>query len=273
MGELEQPSFWRLEFTEDPARHVVLASITPKREATFFRNLRRRIEKTEGREAFVFVHGYNVDFKDAACRAGQMAWDLNFNGVPILYSWPSQARVKDYAIDSTNAEWTIPHFGDFLSKLTLLSGARTIHLISHSMGNRPLLYALERFAHDRAIFNEIVLAAPDIDTEVFMTIAEGMRHTGKRITLYASSRDRALRLSKRFNGYPRAGDVTDRVAVVDGVETVDASAVNTNLLGHSYYGASRSVLSDIFYLLRGTAISGRAGIRQSVDKTYWIFQP
>jgi hypothetical protein len=80
-------------------------------------------------------------------------------------------------------------------------------------------------------------------------------------------------LSKRFNGYPRAGDVADRVAIVDGVETIDASAVNTNLIGHSYYGGSRSVLSDIFYLLRGIAVRSRAGIRPSPDEAYWIFQP
>jgi esterase/lipase superfamily enzyme len=117
------------------------------------------------------------------------------------------------------------------------------------------------------------LAAPDIDTEVFMSLAEEMRQAGQRVTLYASARDRALRLSKRFNGYPRAGDVAGRIAVVEGIDTVDASAVDTSLMGHSYYGASRTVLSDIFYLLRGLKVSSRVGIRLSQDGTYWLFQP
>jgi esterase/lipase superfamily enzyme len=273
MGELEKPNFWRLEFYEDPTRHVVLHSVTPKRETDFFHGLRRRIDRTNEKHAFVFIHGYNVHFKDAARRAGQMAWDLNFDGAAILYSWPSQARARAYGVDSNNAEWTTPHLEYFLSRVSEKSGARTIHLIAHSMGNRPLISALRHFSRGSAVFHEIALAAPDIDADVFMKLADEMRWAGQRVTLYASDKDRALRLSKRFNGYPRAGDVADLITIVDGIDTVDASAVDTSFMGHSYYGGSRSVLSDIFYLLRGIKVSSRAGIRPSIDGRYWLFRP
>ena len=41
-------------------------------------------------EAFVFVHGYNNSFKAAAFRTAQIAYDLEFEGAAICYSWPSQ---------------------------------------------------------------------------------------------------------------------------------------------------------------------------------------
>jgi hypothetical protein len=34
------------------------------------------------------------------------------------------------------------------------------------------------------------------------------------------------------------------------METVDATSVTTGFLGHSYYAESRSLISDLFYLLR-----------------------
>lgn len=34
-GELEAPVWWKLEFSEDPARHVVLLSVEPMKPADF----------------------------------------------------------------------------------------------------------------------------------------------------------------------------------------------------------------------------------------------
>jgi esterase/lipase superfamily enzyme len=36
------------------------------------------------KDAFVFIHGYNVSFEDAARRTGQFAYDLKFVGAPIF---------------------------------------------------------------------------------------------------------------------------------------------------------------------------------------------
>jgi hypothetical protein len=37
--------------------------------------------------------------------------------------------------------------------------------------------------------------------------------------------------------------------VIRRIETIDATAADTSLLGHSYFAEARSVLSDIFYLV------------------------
>ena len=51
--------------------------------------------------------------------------------------------------------------------------------------------------------------------------------TADRVTLYASSSDEALALSKQVHGYPRAGESGDQLVVVPGIDTIDVSAVNT----------------------------------------------
>lgn len=283
VGRLEGPSWRRLEFRANPERHVVLLSLKEQSEERLFSGLSGTLRESPKNQILLFLHGFNVSFEDAARRTAQMAYDLQFEGVPAFYSWPSKGKlsVTGYTHDETNAEWTIPHLKGFLERLAARSGAEAIHLIAHSMGNRALIRALEQFAAVMADpaaphFSEVILAAPDIDAEVFRQIAAAFRRAARRVTLYASANDLALRASHRFHGYPRAGDGGENIIVAPGIETIDASAVDTNLVGHFYYGDNRSVLSDVFHLLRdGKPPKERFGLRlrDSPTGSYWVFVP
>src|SRR5207249_657847 len=142
MGELERPSIWRLEFREDPEKHVVLLNITQSDRDGFFHSLSEQVQQSARKEALVFVHGYNVEFAEAARRTAQLAYDLSFDGAPILYSWPSRGTVRHYDADIESADWSADHLRAFLQDLSARTGATTIHLVAHSMGNRVLTQAL-----------------------------------------------------------------------------------------------------------------------------------
>ena len=75
-------------------------------------------------------------------------------------------------------------------------------------------------------------------------------------------------------GYLRAGDA-NHILVTTGIDTIDASAVDTSFTGHSYFGESRSVVSDITYLLHGISAGLRAGMTsvKHPDGRYWVFRP
>jgi esterase/lipase superfamily enzyme len=278
IGELESPSFWRLEFRQDPEKHVVLLSVEQQPRNTFAAELRGSIKNSESQAAFVFVHGYNVSFEDAARRTGQMAYDLNFDGAPILYSWPSKASLQGYMADEASAQWTVPHLEEFLELVASESGAKTVHLIAHSMGNRPLTTALGRFTQrdDGPRFSQIALVAPDIDADIFKRdIAPHIPRAGERVTLYASANDQALKASRHVHDTPRAGEAGDRLVVVPGVDTIDVSLLDTSLLGHSYYGENLSVISDLFHLLKSGFAPGQRFGLDSVPAgalRYWRFR-
>jgi esterase/lipase superfamily enzyme/nucleoid DNA-binding protein len=281
MAKIERPTIWRL-YREDPKRDFVIREIAAKEHAVFFSELAESVRSSEKNGAFVFIHGFRVAFNDAVYRTAQIAYDLGFSGAPVLYSWPSNGALYEYTGDINNNDWTVRHLAAFLKELVSCSDAQVIHLIAHSMGNRALAYALDLFAGEagsegRAPFHEIVLTAPDIDADTFRQLAGAVYASASRVTLYCSSRDRALKASKRLNGsYPRAGDCSNSVVVVQGVDTIDASAVDTNLTGHFYYAENRSVLSDIFNLLESDAPPDkRFGIRsQNVPPPmHWKFAP
>jgi len=228
---------------------MMVALIAPRTRAVFFAELRGRVGSSSEKDAFVYVHGYKNTFEDAAKRAAQIHYDLKFKGAPIIYSWPSQGDYDDYSVDEQNARWSIPHLVAFLRDLEKNSGATKIHLLAHSMGGLVLTRALQRMGDELkgSPFHQIVLGAPDIDSDVFEDeIAPAILGTGRKLTLYASSNDFALAASRTLHENPRAGGSGARIVVVEGMDTLDVSSVSR---GHSYIAGNGRVLSDLVRLL------------------------
>jgi esterase/lipase superfamily enzyme len=210
------------------------------------------------RQGLVFLHGYNVDFDEAAIRAAQIGFDLRVPGVTAFFSWPSCGTILGYPTDETCIEASEPFLAEFLTNFLSRSGAERVHLIVHSMGNRGLLRALQRLttslSQQRGIpFGQIILAAPDVDVGVFAGLAHLYSLFGQRTTLYASPADRAIGVSRWLHGYHRAG-LTPPVTVVQGVDTIEVPRFNLfELLGHGYYAEAEGMLHDIFDLIRRNA--------------------
>jgi esterase/lipase superfamily enzyme len=205
---LESPSIWKLQFREDPEKHIVLLSIVPKERGQYFQELGTQIRTSSGKNTFVFIHGYNVTFEDAARRTAQIAYDLGFDGAPILYSWPSQGTFAGYPIDETNIEWTQANLKRFLDDLVVHTTTDNIYLIAHSMGNRAIVRALSALVSDnpslRHRFRSVILTAPDIDADIFKRdIVPQIIGSSSSVTLYASTEDKALLAAKKFHGYPQ----------------------------------------------------------------------
>ena len=139
------------------------------------------------------------------------------------------------------------------------TGAKSVNIIAHSMGNQPLLQVLRDLkrqqSRSRARINQIILAAPDVDRDNFEFLAGQIRGVGRGITMYVSANDVALGISKRFaGGVPRAGDVPEDLgpAVVAGIDTIDVSALSTEYLAlnHSGYAEKSALIQDIEKVLR-----------------------
>jgi hypothetical protein len=76
MGEMERPKVFKLEFTESPAKHVVVLSVSTMREAYFLESVDMMSRKAPNQDALVFIHGYNVTFAEAVRRTAQIAFGV-----------------------------------------------------------------------------------------------------------------------------------------------------------------------------------------------------
>jgi esterase/lipase superfamily enzyme len=279
-GQLETPSILKLEFSPDPKKHVALRSVQPLALDAWRNEVRTRAGAHGQPGVLLFIHGYNVTFSDAALRTGQLAYDLGFPGAAMFYSWPSRGALLGYNADQQTVEWAIPNLQGLLSEIATLAGGAPVYVIAHSMGNRVFTRAFERLltaepARRRA-FQEIVLTAPDIDADVFKTqIAPKIIGVGPRVTLYASDNDTALSAARKMSaGYRRLGEGGKDIIVLPGLDSVDASKVKTDFLGHSYFGDSGTVVSDLFRLIRERRKPAERGVLEAVKATageYWRF--
>jgi len=234
---------------------LAIRRIVPQETATSFESVRARLrpQAPGERQAFVFVHGYNVGFEDALKRTAQIAFDLDFSGACLLFTWPSSAALLGYGRDQDSADIAVNYLIEFLDAAARQMPNTRLHFLAHSMGNQVLLGALEKMALRGAglkglALGEIILAHPDVDQDRFRQLVKGVKGLGARLTLYMSGDDRALWVSKLLRGTGRAGG---EPLIVPGVETIDISGLGTSLwsTNHNVYASNPLLFGDLSRLI------------------------
>ena len=128
-----------------------------------------------------------------------------------------------------------------------------------------------------AAFGQLVFAAPDIKKDLLEQKIDAMRRITTGVSLYASSHDGALLLSRALQGgdennYQRAGETHPTPMVAPPMQTIDVSQATK---GHSYVANSRAMLRDLSALLledRPLDTTSSNYIPVDVDAGYWMLE-
>lgn len=245
-----------------------------------------RAAMLEGRDALIFVHGYDHTFRQAAGRAVQLQQWLAAGGRDMtlfLFSWPSAGAgvsQRTYADDRDRARMSGPALGRALLKATdfIRNTPRAdrcdgrIHLLCHSMGNwalRGAVQAMRTFVGNNIppLLDEVILAAADEDDDTLQAghkigpLLRGCR----RVTVYYNHQDLALKASDYAMGNPdrlgRSGpcltpQCPPKVSVVNVSSSIIWEAKGQNAwtcdpTGHQYFRSNARVRQDICQVLGG----------------------
>ena len=120
----------------DPNKHFTIQRLDTLSAPAFLARVRAATAGAKPNDVLVYVHGYLNDFNAALFRAAQLKHDLEFPGLVVVYSWPSQGTAAGYTLDEANVEWSAHNFRKFLDNLTASTGTARVHVLAHSMGNR-----------------------------------------------------------------------------------------------------------------------------------------
>lgn len=277
-GELPRQSSISSAFGSQPSpdREFFVASVIGADSARMVQRLDVDLAGTRSRDLLVFVHGFNVSFEDAAVRAAQVAADAAFDGTVLVFSWPSAASVTSYVRDLQAARNAGYHLLRALRGIVAAARPDRVHLLGHSMGSEVIGKAALLSAQGDSLppLSQVVLAAPDIDARVFRReVFPMLGPRAARITLYASTDDDALRASRVVNGVWRLGLGGDSLTVMEGMDTIDATRVRADVLGHTLFG-NAGFLSDLALLLgEGRSPAERRLLpAQRGDLTFWRFR-
>jgi esterase/lipase superfamily enzyme len=239
----------RLRTGADDALYIVNSSEWS--EAEFLNAAKFALRRQGGKHILVYIHGFKNTFEDAIIRAAQIGFDLKVDGITAAFCWASKGELLGYAADEDTARLSEDHLAEFLALLHSNFPQYTIDILAHSMGNRILMGVLQSLkdpALADARFGQILLAAPDVDARYFEKVANFYPTKSQRTTLYVCARDVALLGSGDIHLDRRVG-YTPPITVIAGIDTVDATGVNLDRLGHGYFADAYNVVYDLWLLL------------------------
>jgi esterase/lipase superfamily enzyme len=266
-----------LRYRPDSLTDTYVSQALPAAPATWTALVRQALAETRSRSALVFVHGYNVSFEDALVRVAQLVADMGFDGVPVLFTWPSQGSLAGYVRDQQNARNSGYHFARFLRDVVPALGADRVSVVAHSMGSEVVARGLVQLVGEPAapVLAQLVFAAPDLDVRAFRReVLSAASARAARVTLYASDDDDALRASKTLNGVWRLGLGGDSLVVQPEFDTIDASRVRGDALQHTLFG-NPALIADLQALLeRDTPPDGRRllAVTRADGRRFWRFR-
>lgn len=241
-----------------PAISVERQAILTSRRAL----LDRLAARPAPRDVSLFIHGFNLTFAEALARTAQLSADEVLQGSPVLFAWPSEARVQGYLHDQDSVIVSRDALVQLLLDLTGDARLGEVDILAHSMGALLVMEAMRqlRLTGRGDVLDQlsVTLASPDIDIDVFaaqMAVIGPMRRPMK---ILVAPDDRALILSGRLSGEARLGvlDVTDlrvrNAAMAYNIAIIDISQLGaTDGLRHDRYAglgrrtAARSQLTEL----------------------------
>ncbi len=207
-GEVE----WPKRLPANPATDfaTLKASYLDTDEAK--RWLSASVRKNPDRSVLVFIHGFNNRFEDSVYRFAQIVHDSGVHSTPVLATWPSRGSLLAYGYDRESTSYTRNALETLFQYLAKDPEVKDVSILAHSMGNSLALESLRQMAIRNgrlpAKFKNVMLAAPDVDVDVFRQQIADMGKQRPQFTLFVSRDDKALAVSRRvWGGVSRLGAI------------------------------------------------------------------
>lgn len=193
---------WPRKLPPDPAKEFAVTRVNELRSLDEAKSW--FLQHDVGGNAFVFVHGFNNRYEDSVYRLAQIVHDSDVKATPVLFTWPSRANVFDYNYDKESTNYSRTALEDILKKLSDAPKVKSITILAHSMGTWLTMESLRqmgiRDGNVPSKIENVILASPDIDLDVFAKQFVEMGHKRPKFTIFVSQDDRALALSSFISG-------------------------------------------------------------------------
>ncbi|RUX24723.1 alpha/beta fold hydrolase [Mesorhizobium sp. M2A.F.Ca.ET.042.01.1.1] len=261
VGEIQ----WPLLATPDPEKEFAVLSvdkIASQRAALEW----VRKNRNGKRQVLIFVHGFNNTYADAVFRFVQIVHDTGTDAAPILFTWPSRGDPFDYLYDKESTNYSRRALEDLILQATSSPDVADVTILAHSMGAWLTAEALRDIAmRDHTIptkVRNVVFASPDIDIDVFRRQFIEMGATRPHFTIFTSTNDKALQISRLLSGgVSRVGgtDLRPYASVLEelGVSVIDTSDITPrDPLGHSAFADTPDIVRVLGRRLAGQSLAG-----------------
>lgn len=226
-----------------------------------------RARPPKDRNVLLFIHGYNTTLTDGVLQLAQFIEDSDYSGIPILFSWASAGKLTQYAYDLNSV---LVARDSLVSMLEVMENANIQHydVMAHSMGTLLTMEAGRQIAITRGTnptgkARNVVLAAPDIDYDLFVSQISRLPPQYRSFVVLVSKDDKALAASRKLaGGVTRIGAVSAEALSELGVNAFDLSEIDDQTsLSHSKFKDSPEVVQTL-----GEALENRSTFGQGSER-------
>jgi len=247
---------WPKKLPSDPMKTFTTVSVAPMLSAAQAKDWGRS-HMTKSRRVMVFVHGFNNRYEDAVYRFAQIVHDSGADVAPVIFTWPSRASIFDYNYDKESTNYSRDALEELLRTVARDPSVSDVTVMAHSMGTWLAMEALRQMAiRDGKVASKIsnvILAAPDLDVDVFGRQIAEIGKTNPKFTIFTSQDDRALLVSRRISGnVDRLGQIDPaaepyRTALEKfGISVIDLTKMKSgDSLNHGKFAESPDVVKLI----------------------------
>lgn len=255
----------------------------------FANEINRNLARSDRKYVYIYVHGYKVVFENPVLVAAELWHFLGYQGAFVAYSWPSTPRRLAYFSDLEDANNSGRSLRALILHIAQNTDVERIHVIGYSAGTRVVTrmlgdlgmygYLLDPEDIKRRVkLGNVILVGSDVDQGILAGyLLDGALRVPDSLTIYQSSSDKALGMSRFVFKKSRAGQALENIAVgprgrrfikensqlriidVSNVEGADRDN------GHSYFRSSPTVSSDILMTLMYDLSPGDRGLVQDKD--------
>lgn len=244
---------WPRKLPPDPATEFVTVSADRVDEKAAMARVDAELKENAAGHVLVFIHGYNNRFESAVYRLAQIVHDSDASVVPVLFTWPSRGKLLAYTYDRESANYSRDSLERLLTLLARNPNVDSVSILTHSMGNWVTLEALRQMAirngHILPKIHDVMMAAPDVDVDVFRKQISTFGEPQPNFTLFVSRNDKALAVSRRVWGGVRLGAIDPTSEPYQdelrkaGFTVVDLTEEKTSdRLGHNTFAESQDAV-------------------------------
>lgn len=293
LGMFINPSEW---FQNEEIR---IRAMEELRREEMVAQVRALVEASPQKSLLVIVHGFKEAFPSALRKTAFLGHVLDIDSPILLFDWPGNQgsslrgyrRARNVAIESG---------ADLAKTLELIVrdiAPENLWVIGNSMGGEVIvnafshLYQDPEFADTGLEFEDVILTAPDVSHDEFDNqFKNEINSMTRKLTVYVSSNDRALVMSRIVNRDSRLGestlnpDMLDEAARIssliepgeDLIDLVDVTPVNRTRNFHNFSLETPEFFDDLFLRLANDETPDSRLIYrfQTEDgANYWVLTP
>ncbi|MEM8882918.1 MAG: alpha/beta hydrolase [Planctomycetota bacterium] len=267
--------------------------------AEIIQELRAQVERSPHRGLMININGFREQFGSALRKTAFVGHILDINAPLLVFDWPGDqgSSLQGYRRAQGIAQESGADLAATIEMVIREVRPQRLWMMANSMGGEVVVHAFNELyekpdlADKETEIEDVILTAPDVCHERFgREFRDVIGGLARHVTVYVSSNDRALLMSRVLNRGRRLGESTIRPGNPDQawsaarafelvepdsdvVTLVDVTPVNRTRNFHNFSLETPEFFDDIFLRIVNQA-TPRSRLQYRVDtedgRRYWV---